>query len=124
MLTGAGALAIFTSVVGFVYAFPIALISGSVLAYLGKTNSQFWNNSWLHRSVGILAGVSWWVILDQLQMLPLKGYTSEPNDNLMNPAAFFNGGGLILPALGGLLSAEMFRRWMLNEIGALERGSI
>jgi hypothetical protein len=124
IIIGACGILLFASITGFLYALPMAVVGGGALAAIGRSNTNFWANRWLHILIGAIFGVVWWVALIQYNMLPYANYFGD--DSYMRPtiSQTLASPMILLPALGGIVSAEMFRRWMTTEVLALHDSSV
>jgi hypothetical protein len=116
-VVGTLGLSLFGAIMGFLFALPMAVIMGCILSVLGRGRRSFWQNRWLLLAVGALAGMLWGCVLTHFSALPfpLNGYLGdEPRELDMFRLPTIP--ALILFGIGGLASAEMFRRWMLTEL--------
>lgn len=117
ILVGLAGLALFGAAVGVVYAIPIAFVLGSFL-YFRALRKQVLDNRYVAYLLGAIGGVMWWLLLDYLDFLPLhsgtragfpvdyEGYGTDPSM-------------LIGACFGGVVSTEMFLRWLQTEFTEL-----
>jgi hypothetical protein len=116
---GAGGIAVLGSILGFIYALPMTLLAGTIMVTFGHGNPMFWKKRWLFMLVGSALGMTWWLILSHFQLLPIFSALASEGDGTPDLFQPFKSGAIALPALAGLVSAEMFRQWISAELMAL-----
>jgi hypothetical protein len=136
IILGACGILIFASLSGFLYALPMAVIGGGILAMVARANTNFWKSWPLHILIGAVFGVIWWVILIKTEIYgwfdgsPFAFFFGHPGleepSKMQAPTVMqvLSSPIILLPALGGIVSAEMFRRWMATEVLALQDSSV
>ena len=118
ILVGLAGLVLFGAAVGVAYAIPITFVLGSFL-YFRALRKQVLDNRYAAYLLGAIGGVIWWLLLDYLDILPLHSGTRAgfPGD--------YEGYGtdpsmLIGACFGGIVSTEMFLRWLRTELTELD----
>jgi hypothetical protein len=120
-LFGAALSCLVASVIGCLFALPMAVLSGGLLVGIAKDNKAFLSNRWMILALGALLGILWWIVLIQLQVFPYLASIGAGafREELGAPpqllATIFNR-FIIYPAFAGLVSADLYRRWMLSEV--------
>ncbi len=116
-VVGTLGLSLYGAITGFFFALPMAIIMGCILSVAGREGRSFWQNRWPLLFTGAVAGMLWGWALMYFSALPfpLNGFTG---DEPIHPDVFNMPTipALILFGIGGIVSAEMFRRWMLTEL--------
>jgi hypothetical protein len=116
-IIGTAVLSLYGAITGFLFALPMAIITGCILSVIGRDRLSFWQNRWLLLFTGAVAGMLWGWVLMYFSALPFP-LNDFAGDEPRHPDVFNMPTipALILFGIGGIASSEMFRRWMLTEL--------
>ena len=121
IIVGTAIFALFAAFFGALYAIPAVFVLGSIL-YFRALNRRIKDHRYFAYILGALGGALWWMLLVRLDILPFASRIGEryPHDALASgPDATM----LFAAGTGGMVSAEMFLRWLKTEMIEVEPDS-